>query len=203
MNVYKRSLTGVEILFLEKFKVALEQSCKAVAKKTRFRGLVLGLGVYVPFLSYCSATVYGTWLVARENLDYKIVLLVNEAVMYGAYMLGQSLVYAPSFNSAKACGAKILAVINRQPKVRTEDGVKDKRDWSTTGNFSIKEVEFSYPTRPNQRVLRGVDLKVEAGKTVALVGSSGCGKSTILQLLQRFYDPDTGNIVEQKVFMQF
>nr|QCO93568.1 ATP-binding cassette subfamily B member 2 [Chilo suppressalis] len=185
---------GVEILFLEKFKVALEQSCKAVAKKTRFRGLVLGLGVYVPFLSYCSATVYGTWLVARENLDYKIVLLVNEAVMYGAYMLGQSLVYAPSFNSAKACGAKILAVINRQPKVRTEDGVKDKRDWSTTGNFSIKEVEFSYPTRPNQRVLRGVDLKVEAGKTVALVGSSGCGKSTILQLLQRFYDPDTGNI---------
>lgn len=54
---------------------------------------------------------------------------VNEAVMYGAYMLGQSLVYAPSFNSAKACGAKILAIINRQPKVRTEDGVKDKRDW--------------------------------------------------------------------------
>lgn len=54
---------------------------------------------------------------------------VNEAVMYGAYMLGQSLVYAPSFNSAKACGAKILAIIHRQPKVRTEDGVKDKRDW--------------------------------------------------------------------------
>lgn len=54
---------------------------------------------------------------------------VNEAVMYGAYMLGQSLVYAPSFNSAKACGARILSIINRTPKVRTEDGVKDKRDW--------------------------------------------------------------------------
>ncbi|KAL0852199.1 hypothetical protein ABMA28_000423 [Loxostege sticticalis] len=185
---------GIESLFLDKFKDALVDSCRAVAKKTRWRGLVLGLGIYVPFLSYCSATVYGTYLVAREGLDYKIVLLVNEAVMYGAYMLGQSLVYAPSFNSAKACGARILSIINRTPKVRTEDGVKDKRDWAATGNFSVKDVEFSYPTRPNQRVLRGMDLKVDAGKTCALVGSSGCGKSTVLQLLQRFYDPDTGNI---------
>lgn len=49
--------------------------------------------------------------------------------MYGAYMLGQSLVYAPSFNSARACGARILSIITRQPKVRTEDGVRDKKDW--------------------------------------------------------------------------
>ncbi|CAK1588202.1 unnamed protein product [Parnassius mnemosyne] len=185
---------GVEETFLKKFEEALMDACSAVTKKTRWRGLVLGLGVYVPFMSYCCATVYGATLVAYEGVQYKIVLLVNEALLYGAYMLGQSLVYAPSFNSAKACGARILSVIHRQPKVRTEDGLKDKRDWTATGSFNIKEVEFSYPTRPHQRVLKGIDLKVEAGKTVALVGSSGCGKSTILQLMQRFYDPDTGNI---------
>lgn len=66
---------------------------------------------------------------------------------------------------------------------------------AATGNFHVKDIEFTYPTRPQNRVLKGIDLKVEAGKTIALVGSSGCGKSTILQLLQRFYDPDTGNIV--------
>ncbi|XP_045458095.1 multidrug resistance protein homolog 49-like [Melitaea cinxia] len=185
---------GVEQVFLKKFKEALVVSCAAVAKKTRWRGLVLGLGVYVPFMSYCSATVYGAVLVANQELEYKVVLLVNEALMYGAYMLGQSLVYAPSFNSAKACGARILSIINREPKIRTEPGLKDRKDWVATGNFSIKDVEFSYPTRPHQRILKGIDLKVEAGKIVALVGASGCGKSTILQLLQRFYDPDTGNI---------
>ncbi|CAG4942049.1 unnamed protein product [Colias eurytheme] len=185
---------GVEKVFLSKFQDALIDSCAAVATKTRWRGLVLGLGVYVPFMSYTAATVYGTVLVATEGLPYNIVLLVNEAVMYGAYMLGQSLVYAPSFNSARACGARILSVINREPKVQTKPGLKDRNDWSATGAFSIKEVEFSYPTRPHQRILKGIDLKVEAGKTVALVGSSGCGKSTILQLLQRFYDPDTGTI---------
>ncbi|KAM3968871.1 LOW QUALITY PROTEIN: multidrug resistance protein homolog 49-like [Aphomia sociella] len=185
---------GVENIFLEKFKEALVESCRAVTKKTRWRGLVLGLGTYVPFLSFCSATVYGAVLVAREGVEYKTVLLVNEAIMYGAYMLGQSLVYAPSFNSAKACGARILSVINREPKIKTEDNVKDKKDWIASGNFQFKDVEFSYPKASHQRVLRGLSLKVEAGKTVALVGASGCGKSTVLQLLQRFYDPDTGYI---------
>ncbi|CAB3225437.1 unnamed protein product [Arctia plantaginis] len=185
---------GVETIFLKKFEDALVAACSAVIKKTRWRGLVLGLGVYVPFLAYCSATVYGAILVADGEIEYKIVLLVNEAIMYGAYMLGQSLVYAPGFNSAKAAAARIVTIIKRIPRVRTEDGIRDKKDWVATGNFSIKDVEFCYPTRPHQRVLKGIDLKVEAGKTVALVGSSGCGKSTVLQLMQRFYDPETGNI---------
>ncbi|XP_022832765.1 multidrug resistance protein homolog 49-like [Spodoptera litura] len=185
---------GVELVFLKKFEEALNVACLAVSKKTRWRGLVLGLGVYVPFLAYCSATVYGAVLVAYGEIEYKIVMLVNEAIMYGAYMLGQSLVYVPSFNSAKTCGARILALIKRTPRVKTEDGIRDKKDWAATGNFSIRDVEFSYPTRPHLRILKGIDLKVDAGKTVALVGSSGCGKSTVLQLMQRFYDPDSGNI---------
>lgn len=49
--------------------------------------------------------------------------------MYGAYMLGQSLVYVPSFNSAKTCGARILSIIRRTPRIKTEDGIRDKKDW--------------------------------------------------------------------------
>ncbi|KAJ2954416.1 hypothetical protein O0L34_g2683 [Tuta absoluta] len=185
---------GVEEVFLKKFDEELDIACAAVAKKTRWRGLVLGMGLYVPFLSYISATVYGASLVAAEEVTYRVVMLVNEALLYGAYMLGQSLVYAPSFNSARDCGARVLALINREPKIKTQDGIKDRKDWAATGAFRVKDVEFCYPTRPNQRILKGVELQAEAGKTVALVGSSGCGKSTILQLIQRFYDPDTGNI---------
>ncbi|XP_063394419.1 multidrug resistance protein homolog 49-like [Cydia fagiglandana] len=185
---------GIERNFMNKFEAELEVSCSAIARKSRWRGLVLGLGVYVPFMAFCSVVVYGCTLVVHEGLAYSRVFLVTEAVMYGAYMLGQSLVYAPSFQAAKDCGARILSVIHRQPHVITEPGVVDSPHWSATGKFGIKEAEFSYPTRPHIRVLRGLDLQVEAGKTVALVGSSGCGKSTVLQLLQRFYDPDSGTI---------
>lgn len=54
---------------------------------------------------------------------------VTESVMFGAYMLGQTLVYAPSFNNARKSASKILSVVKRVPAVRTEDGVKDKPDW--------------------------------------------------------------------------
>ncbi|KAI8430777.1 hypothetical protein MSG28_000939 [Choristoneura fumiferana] len=185
---------GIELNFMNKFDASLKVSCAAVVKKTRWRGLVLGLGVYIPFLAFCSCCVYGATLIAKDGIEYATVFLVVEALMYGAYMLGQSLVYAPGFSAAKDCGARVLSVIQRQPCVITEPGVKDTPQWSATGNFSLKEVEFRYPTRMHQKILNGIDLRVEAGKTVALVGSSGCGKSTVLQLLQRLYDPISGNI---------
>ncbi len=56
-------------------------------------------------------------------------------------------------------------------------------------------MEFVYPTRPSVKVLQGLSLHVTPGHTVALVGSSGCGKSTVIQLLQRYYDPCTGEVV--------
>ena len=59
----------------------------------------------------------------------------------------------------------------------------------------MTEVKFNYPTRPDVPVLQGLNLKVEPGQRVALVGSSGCGKSTTVQLLERFYDPLEGGVV--------
>ena len=66
---------------------------------------------------------------------------------------------------------------------------------SVEGTVNLQNVSFQYPTRPDVQVLRGLDLTVEQGQTVALVGSSGCGKSTTIQLLERFYDPMSGLVV--------
>ena len=59
----------------------------------------------------------------------------------------------------------------------------------------FKNVVFSYPTRPDVTVLKGLNATISPGQTVALVGSSGCGKSTCIQLLERFYDPKDGAVV--------
>lgn len=62
------------------------------------------------------------------------------------------------------------------------------------GAIEFKNVSFRYPTRP-EPVLSNFNLKIEAGQRVALVGASGCGKSTIIQLISRFYDPDEGAVL--------
>ena len=61
-----------------------------------------------------------------------------------------------------------------------------------SGNISLQNVRFAYPSRPDQMVCNGYNLEIAAGTTVALVGASGSGKSTAIQLIERFYDPDSG-----------
>lgn len=67
------------------------------------------------------------------------------------------------------------------------------------GRVTFSGVNFRYPNRPNVPVLRGLNLEVKPGQTLALVGASGCGKSTIVALLQCFYRPDSGQVVSQAV----
>ena len=63
------------------------------------------------------------------------------------------------------------------------------------GDIEFKDCRFTYPTRKDITVLRGLNVSIKRGQTLALVGQSGCGKSTSVQLLERFYDPDEGVVV--------
>jgi len=63
------------------------------------------------------------------------------------------------------------------------------------GDIEMREVHFAYPSREDKPVLQGFSLAIQAGNIVALVGSSGCGKSTVISLLQRFYDPTSGRLL--------
>ena len=66
---------------------------------------------------------------------------------------------------------------------------------NVSGAVELRDVYFRYPSRPRVPVLRGLNIRIKAGETVALVGSSGCGKSTIVQMMQRFYEPWHGQVV--------
>ena len=76
------------------------------------------------------------------------------------------------------------------PEDNSGDVIKNPR-----GRIEFRNVHFTYPSRPDIKILNGINLTIEAGESMALVGQSGCGKSTLIQLLLRFYDADEGQIL--------
>uniref|UniRef100_A0A0A0LN35 Uncharacterized protein n=1 Tax=Cucumis sativus TaxID=3659 RepID=A0A0A0LN35_CUCSA len=98
------------------------------------------------------------------------------------------------FNQAKVVGKEVFQVIQRIPA--TNDSLEEKKSTlkHIEGHIDIREVHFAYPSRPQKLVFQDFSLSIPAGQTVALVGSSGCGKSTVISLITRFYDPLQGDI---------
>lgn len=76
----------------------------------------------------------------------------------------------------------------------TDLGHIPAEDTNCLDTIQLEDVEFSYPNRPEVKVLNKMNLTIKKGQQIALVGSSGCGKSTVTQLLERYYDPDCGEI---------
>lgn len=122
-------------------------------------------------------------------------------MLYGLFILAQSLAFMPMFNAALVSANRMFAIIDREPKIKSPDINASKKysilpaKTNAIQGVSFRDIHFHYPTRKDQKVLRGFNLEVLQGKTVALVGASGSGKSTCVQLLLRYYDPDTGTIV--------
>lgn len=103
--------------------------------------------------------------------------------MYGAYMLGQSLVYAPNFNSGKVCGARILATIGRVPKVRTEDGVKDQKNWVRARSTPLYRAGKKGNGKRNN--------SIKNGKSLLLVLRSTCSNSSFQKVTDATLERDT------------
>lgn len=98
------------------------------------------------------------------------------------------------FADAKAAALRICEVTDRTPTIGATEENGEILD-QVIGEIEFKDVDFSYPSRPDTQILQRFNLKVHAGETIGLVGSSGSGKSTVISLLERFYDPVNGEIL--------
>ncbi|XP_072348007.1 uncharacterized protein [Scyliorhinus torazame] len=177
--------TGIHKSYLIGKKLALAEGS--------FSGLVLTIlqGAIVLVLWYGAKLVYdrrhGKSGISFGTLASFMVYSINVAMAFGmlASLYGE-------FMQAVGASVRIFELLDRKPKIPCVGG---NRFASLEGSLEFQKVSFTYPTRQASQVLKEITFAVEPGNMVALVGPSGGGKSTIVNLIERFYDPDSGRIL--------
>jgi len=99
-----------------------------------------------------------------------------------------------AFAAGQAAAYKMFETINRKPEIDSSDTSGKILD-DISGDVELRDVYFTYPARPDEQIFSGFSLFIPSGTTTALVGQSGSGKSTVISLIERFYDPQAGEVL--------
>eukprot|EP01120_Amphizonella_sp_Union-15-10_P000556 TRINITY_DN10581_c0_g1_i1.p1 TRINITY_DN10581_c0_g1~~TRINITY_DN10581_c0_g1_i1.p1 ORF type:complete len:620 (+),score=126.41 TRINITY_DN10581_c0_g1_i1:67-1860(+) len=175
------------------FTTKLNSLLKISKIKGVIQGVGMGLSNLFMFCIYALGFWYGVELVSKREMGPGSLLTVFYAIVLGLLGMGQAFAISPDVTKARVAAAHIFSVIERSPVVKlASDG---KILSHIEGHVKMENVTFWYPMRPEVKVLDSFSLNIEPGKTTALVGSSGSGKSTIVQLIERFYDAEEGSVI--------
>ena len=159
-------------------------------------GIGFGIAMATQYLTYALLFWYGAQLVDDGEISFLQLMQAMFALMMGAFGMGTAMADLGDQRVGIETAARVFKLI--------DDGASSPIDGLATtgerpegkagGRIVLKNVNFRYPTRPDVRVCKGLNLTIEPGEMVAFVGPSGSGKSTVISLLLRYYDPLSGSI---------
>ena len=191
-----------------------------------------GLAQSMTMLFYAFAFWYGAELISQGEIDFYDFMKALWALGFCAAGAGQAAAFAGDAAAAQTAASRVFGMIDRVPAIDAQPflegalpGAVDKGmevrpvpsseseaasagkgriipDSDFRGRVAFDDVKFSYPQRPESAVLNRLSFAVEPGTTVALIGQSGSGKSTAVQLLERFYDPITPEALKSRIYAE-
>ncbi|OLP94424.1 Multidrug resistance protein 1 [Symbiodinium microadriaticum] len=193
---------GGEHRELKKFSVAVVEARRGGVKNGFKIGAGLGYTMMIMYLGYGLAFWFGMTLRYNDEVNPAtgrlwepgLILAIFFCIFVGSFMIGNLDPSLKAMKAAQSAAGRFFQAMESKPKIqcRLED---QRQDIQTIEKFDFQEVHFTYPARPDVKVLNGLSLTIQRGKKTAVVGESGSGKSTVMALLERFYDPDSGEVL--------
>ncbi|CAM4232319.1 ABC transporter ATP-binding protein [Aquirufa beregesia] len=174
--------------YTQSLNLVVEQALKAAT----FRGGFVSFIIFALFGGIVGVVWYGAQLVSSGDLILaELLTFIFYTAFIGGSVGGLGDIYA---QLQKTIGAseRILEILDDQSEISIENESEAEIPF---GRIEVKDLHFTYPGRPNVPILKGINFSIEPGEKVAIVGSSGTGKSTLAQLFMRFYEPNAGKIL--------
>jgi len=191
VNVRTVAAFGMEQQMVQTYDLFLDGPLKNEHKKAIFESLLAGVQDGFFFVIYAGTFYWGGHLVNSGSITFLEMIRTITVLIMAVQGIGNVSAFMGDGETAKEAAVNIYKLVDRAEKN------KDLSEGSvlpTTGDISLTNVDFSYPSRPNTQVLSNYNLDIPAGQTIAFCGPSGCGKSTIVSLLERFYDVQGGDV---------
>jgi ATP-binding cassette subfamily B protein len=174
------------------FGIEVEKAFNVAKKRILQRSILIVVAMTLVFTGLSSMIWVGAQDVASGLISSgELAAFIFYALMVAMAVATISEVYGELQRAAGAT-ERLLELLAEQPQISTSKVAVALPDGPLA--LSFDKVSFNYPSRPDQPALENITFSVAAGETVAIVGPSGAGKSTLFELLQRFYDPTSGNI---------
>ena len=201
-NIRTVAAFGGEEQELRKYNAHLEESRNEGIKSALRAGSGIGVFWFTIFLAYGVGFYLGGiaikngWQDTHGN-EYNAgqILTVFFSVIFGMFSFAFAAPSLRSIGEGIAAGTLIFQLIERQPKIDFSEFDSSVDIKALHGEIQLRNVHFAYPSRPDQPVLRNVSIAFQPGETTAIVGATGSGKSTIIQIIERFYDPGAGEVL--------
>ncbi|AGA77462.1 ABC transporter ATP-binding protein [Echinicola vietnamensis] len=168
----------------------LNKVVKVALKAAGFRGAFISFIIFALFGGIVAVMWYGAMMVSTGAMSIgDLVSFVLYTTFIGGSIAGLGDIYG-QVQKAIGSSERVLEILDESP----EESLADYQEVSIKGNVSFSDVSFNYPTRPEADVLKHINISIQSGEKIALAGHSGAGKSTIIQLLMKFYTINFGEI---------
>ncbi|KAL4455399.1 hypothetical protein ABPG74_012551 [Tetrahymena malaccensis] len=185
-----------------KYSNMIKKAFQVSLKFSIYQGVGLGLQNMMFFFDFALTFWVGSKFIEDEvynhnqgrSYNFSDVLTAFLAIMMSSFELGQAMNSIKAFTQARQAGFNMFQILNRQSKVDLNENGIDLSKKQISGEIKFENVDFSYPTHLDTKILKNLNISIQPNKKTAFVGESGSGKSTIVQLIERFYDPQGGNI---------
>ncbi|TFY60994.1 hypothetical protein EVJ58_g4790 [Rhodofomes roseus] len=175
------------------YSESLEGPLRTSNRSAVYSNAIYALSQAMSFFVIALIFWYGSRLVADGEFSTFQFFVGLMSSTFSAIQAGNVFSFVPDISSAKSAATDIISLLDSMPEIDAESP-EGEIATDVQGHIRFENVHFRYPSRPGVRVLRDLNLTVEPGTYAALVGASGCGKSTTIQLIERFYDTLSGTV---------